>query len=559
MSDDVFTSNQNGENESALDALVGEDKKFNDVEGLAKGKQESDAHITKLEGEASELKTQLEKLQKEKGTEYTVADLMKAVREVTAKEGSEGGKPMSNEELQEVIKSVMDGENAANTKAANRAQGNKLVLDKVDGNVEAAKALVAERAGKLGMSPAKLAEMTHVDEGKRERWNNQEIMVDHPLRKAEGVRDATVFTAGLTTSITGLHCNIAVLDDVVVIENAYTIDGRSKVESQYSLLASIETTDAKEWIVGTRYHPKDLYGTLIATTQDVVNEDGDVLDREAVYEVYQKEVEDMGDGTGQYLWPRQQRGDGRWFGFNPQILATKRAKYLDRTQFHAQYYNNPNDPHDEAIDSKLFQYYNREMIAKRDGVWTYNGQQLAIFASIDFAFSLRHTADYTVVVVVGIDSDGNIYILDIKRKRTNKTKEYYDLIRETHLKWGYKKIRAEVTAAQSVIAERIKDDIREEGLVLAVDDFRPTRTMGTKDERIHAALSPRYENRTIWHFSGGLSEELEQELTQHNPAFDDIKDALHSVMGIIRVPTKRGTTRRRSNIITHSRFGGVAA
>lgn len=402
-------------------------------------------------------------------------------------------------------------------------------------------------------------DMTHVDEGKREKWNNQEIMVDHPLRKAEGVRDATVFTAGLTTSITGLHCNIAVLDDVVVIENAYTIDGRSKVESQYSLLASIETTDAKEWIVGTRYHPKDLYGTLIATTQDVVNEDGDVLDREAVYEVYQKEVEDMGDGTGQYLWPRQQRGDGRWFGFNPQILATKRAKYLDRTQFHAQYYNNPNDPHDEAIDSKLFQYYNREMITKRDGVWTYNGQQLAIFASIDFAFSLRHTADYTVVVVVGVDSDGNIYVLDIKRKRTNKTKEYYDLIRETHLKWGYKKIRAEVTAAQSVIAERIKDDIREEGLVLAVDDFRPTRTMGTKDERIHAALSPRYENRSIWHFSGGLSEELEQELTQHNPAFDDIKDALHSVMGIIRVPTKRGTTRRRSNIITHSRFGGVAA
>ena len=157
---DVFTNDQEGGNESALDALVGEGKKFNDVEGLAKGKQESDTHITKLEGEQAELKTQLEKLQKEKGTEYTVAELMKAVREATAKTGSEGDKPMSNEELQEVIKSVMDGENVANTKATNRAQGNKLVLDKVDGNVEAAKALVAERAGKLGMSPAKLAELS---------------------------------------------------------------------------------------------------------------------------------------------------------------------------------------------------------------------------------------------------------------------------------------------------------------------------------------------------------------------------------------------------------------
>ena len=402
-------------------------------------------------------------------------------------------------------------------------------------------------------------EMLHPEEGKRDKWTNSEINVDHPLRALEGVRDSTVFTAGLTTSITGLHCNIAVLDDVVVNENAYTNEGRTKVESQYSLLASIETTDAREWIVGTRYHPKDLYGTLIATNQDVVDEDGEVVDSEPVYEVYQKEVEDMGDGTGEYLWPRIQRGDGKWFGFNARILATKRAKYLDRTQFHAQYYNNPNDPGDEAIGSEYFQYYNREMVTKRDGVWTYNGRPLAVFAAIDFAYSLRKTADYTVLVVVGVDSDGNIYVLDIKRERTNKTAKYYDMIREAHLKWGFKKLRAEVTAGQAVIAERIRDDIRQEGLLLSVQDFRPTRTMGTKEERIHNQLSPRYENRTIWHYYGGLCEDLEQELIQHNPAFDDIKDALHSVMGIVRIPVDRGLKRRDSKVITHARFGGVAA
>lgn len=400
--------------------------------------------------------------------------------------------------------------------------------------------------------------MTHPDEGKREKWTNTEIMVDHPLRKAEGVRDATVFTAGLTTSITGLHCNIAVLDDIVVKENAYTIDGRRKVESQYSLLASIETTDAKEWVVGTRYHPKDLYGTLINTRMDVVTEDGDIIDTAPVYETWQREVEDMGDGTGEFLWPRQQRGDGKWFGFNPKVLALKRAKYLDRTQFHAQYYNNPNDPGDEAIESNNFQYYEREFINKREGVWTYNGQPLAVFAAIDFAFSLRSSADYTVLVVIGVDGNGNIYVLDIKRIRTNKTKAYYQLVYDAHMKWGFKKIRAEVTAAQAIIAQRIRDDIRTDGLLLTVDDFRPTRTMGTKEERMHAALSPRYENRSIWHFHGGLTEDLEQELIQQNPAHDDIKDALHSVMGIMRVPPKRAALRKKP-LMTHGRFGGVAA
>lgn len=402
-------------------------------------------------------------------------------------------------------------------------------------------------------------EMVHKDEGKREKWTNSEICVDHPDRTKEGVRDSTVFTAGLTTTITGLHCNIAVLDDVVVQENAYTEEGRSKVEAQYSLLASIETSDAKEWIVGTRYHPKDLYGTLIQTTQDIVDEYGEQIDSEAVYEVWQKEVEDMGDGTGEFLWPRMQRGDGRWFGFNPQILATKRAKYLDRTQFYAQYYNNPNDPGEEAINSEYFQYYKREMLTKRDGVWTYGGQPLATFAAMDFAYSLRKRSDFTVLIVVGVDVDGHIYILDIKRTKTNKVNDYYMMLREAHIKWGFKRVRCETTAAQAVIAERIKDEIRKDGLLISVDEYKPTRTMGTKEERIHNELSPRYQNRSVWHYYGGLCEDLEQELRQYNPAHDDIKDALHSVMGIIRAPSRRGQKKRDSNVVTHSRFGGVAA
>jgi hypothetical protein len=401
--------------------------------------------------------------------------------------------------------------------------------------------------------------MTHPDEGKRMKWTEKEIMVDHPLRIKEAVRDPTVFAAGLTTGITGLHCDIAVLDDVVVKENAYSTEGRSKVEGQYSLLSSIETADAREWVVGTRYHPKDLYGALIKIEEEVFNEDGDIVASQPVYEIYQKEVEDLGDGTGNFLWPRQQRGDGRWFGFNTQILARKRAKYLDKTQFYAQYYNNPNDPSNEAIPSDLFQYYSAEHLKKLEGKWHYAGKPLNVFAAIDFAYSLKDTADYTALVVIGVDWDGNIYILDIQRRRTNKTSEYYDMVYNGHLKWGYKKIRAEVTAAQDVIAERIKDDIKADGLALAVDKFRPTRTMGTKEERIQNTLYPYYDNHAVWHFEGGMCETLEHELVMMNPPNDDIKDALTSAIGIMRVPLKSDRTRQRSNVVYHSRFGGVAA
>jgi hypothetical protein len=402
-------------------------------------------------------------------------------------------------------------------------------------------------------------EMTHPDEGKRMKWTEKEIMVDHPLRKKEAVRDPTVFAAGLTTGITGLHCDIAVLDDVVVKENAYSNDGRDKVEGQYSLLSSIETADAREWVVGTRYHPKDLYGRLITIEEEVFNEDGDIVASQPVYEVYQKEVEDLGDGTGNFLWPRQQRGDGRWFGFNTQVLARKRAKYLDKTQFYAQYYNNPNDPGNEAIPSDLFQYYSNEHLKKIEGLWHYNGKPLNIFAAIDFAYSLKDTADYTALVIIGVDWDGNIYVLDIQRKRTNKTSAYYDMVYRAHLKWGFRKIRAEVTAAQDVIAERIKDDIKADGLALAVDKFRPTRTMGTKEERIQNTLYPYYDNLAVWHFEGGMCEALEQELVMMNPPNDDIKDALTSAIGIMRVPMKSDRQRQRSNVVYNTKFGGVAS
>ena len=401
-------------------------------------------------------------------------------------------------------------------------------------------------------------DMIHSEEGKRAKWTNSEIEVDHPDRKREGVRDPTIFTAGLTTSITGLHCNIAVLDDVVVQENAYTKEGRQKVEQQYSLLASIETTGAREWIVGTRYHPADLYGTLQERVKEMYDSGGNLISKEPIYETFQRQVEDRGDGTGEYLWPRMQRGDGNWFGFNQDVLAVKRAQYLDRTQFHAQYYNNPNDPENEAISSDYFQYYDRKFLEQSGGTWLIKGRPLNIFAAMDFAFSLKGYADYTAIVVVGIDSEGNYYVLDIDRFRTNKITDYYNALFKAHVKWSFRKVRAEVTIAQEAIVEELKDRIRSEGLALSVEKFRPTRHQGTKDERIMAVLAPRYENQSIWHYRGGYIDELEMELTQANPKHDDMKDALANAVDICIQPTAR-KSKDRKVIQFSSRFGGVAA
>ena len=399
-------------------------------------------------------------------------------------------------------------------------------------------------------------DMVNPEEGKREKWTNTEICVDHPLRKEEGVRDSTVFAAGLTTNITGFHATDVFLDDIVVPNNAYTEEGRESVRRQYSQLASIETTGARETVVGTRYHPKDIYQDLMDMKEAVFNDEGEIIDEVPVYNFSVKQVET----DGNFLWPKEFRAkDGKPFGFNNKELARKKAKYLDTAQFYAQYYNDANDPGSNRIGADRFQYYDKKHLIQEDGYWTFKGQRLNVYAAIDFAFSLSKKADYTAIVVIGIAADGHIYVLDIDRFKTDKIKIYFDKIKELHSYWGFKKLRAEVTVAQVMIVRDIKDYIIEAGMRLSVDEHRPTRAQGSKEERINSILEHRYENQSVWHYKGGYIPMLEEEILLARPSHDDVKDAFASAVDIAVPPMKSHSHQENIiNIQSHSRFGGVA-
>lgn len=401
-------------------------------------------------------------------------------------------------------------------------------------------------------------DLVNAEEGKRTKWTSSEIAVDHPKRIEEGIRDPTVFTGGLTTSLTGLHCDIAILDDVVVQENAYTEEGREKVKSQYSLLASIEGANAEEWVVGTRYHPLDLYGDLVAMEEEIHDADGNVVGTESVYEVFQKTVEEH----GQFLWPRQQRPtDGKWFGFDMGILAKKKAQYLDKTQFYAQYYNDPNRYEQALITPDKFQYYERNQIRRLDnGKWSVRGKTVNIAAAMDFAFTVGKKSDFTAIAVVGLDTDGNYYILDLDRFKTERLDEMFEHLRTLYAKWEFRKIRLEMTVAQATIARELRDQyIKPQGLALSIDEYYPTKREGDKQERLAAVLAPRYANLQVWHYRGGHTQNLEDELVQRFPVHDDLSDALCNAISTVSQPLKHFD--KRSNVIAlnagHSRFGGV--
>jgi len=404
-------------------------------------------------------------------------------------------------------------------------------------------------------------DMVIKEEAQREKWTEREIAVDHPARKEAYIRDPSIFTAGLTSNIVGMHCDIAVLDDVVVQGNAYTEEGREKVKDQYSLLSSIETLNSKEWVVGTRYHPLDLYSSLIEMEVDEYDELGNVIHAEPLFEVKEYPVETAGDGTGEFLWPRTKSPDGKWYGFDTKTLADKRAQYLNKVHFRAQYYNDPHDIDSSPIQRGLFQYYDQNYISKRDHNWYFKRERINVVAAVDFAYTTGKRSDYTSIVVVGVDGVNNYYILEIDRFKTDKISDYFQRILKLHEKWGFRKIRAEVSVAQAVIVKDLKENyIRPLGLSLSVDEYRPSRWIGSKEERILSTLEPKYANRQMWHYQGGNTQALEEELTFVNPAHDDIKDALASAVDFAQAPINLFSVKKQMEhpFSFHQKFGGVA-
>jgi phage terminase large subunit-like protein len=400
-------------------------------------------------------------------------------------------------------------------------------------------------------------EYIHPQEGKREKWTETKIHIDHPQRRKEGVRDATIATAGLTTNTTGWHADVIVSDDLVVPENAYTEKGREDVSKKASQFTSIRNAGGFTLACGTRYHPNDIYATWKVQQYEVYDNDGALADYLPVWDIKEYAVE----VDSRFLWPRAVRGDGKAFGFDLSVLARIRAEYIDKVQFYAQYYNDPNDLGSARIDETRFQYYEPKFLSY-DGHWYYKDKRLNVYAAVDFAFSLNKRADFTAIVVIGIDADNNIYVLDIDRFKTDRTLEYFKHIAHLHSRWNFKKLRAEVTVAQQIIVNDIKDFIRKEGMGIAVDEYRPSRSEGSKEERIAAALEPRYENMQVWHFRGGYIPVLEEELMQARPAHDDVKDSLASAVEIAIKPSQKrsgGVNPFKAGLPIHSRFGGVSA
>jgi len=94
------------------------------------------------------------------------------------------------------------------------------------------------------------------------RWSQTEIIVSERRRIA---KEATVTALGVGGPVISKHYDTIILDDIIDEENARTEQQREKMQVWFykSLLPCLEP-DGEIHILGTRYHPYDLYNQLLA-------------------------------------------------------------------------------------------------------------------------------------------------------------------------------------------------------------------------------------------------------------------------------------------------------
>ncbi len=289
------------------------------------------------------------------------------------------------------------------------------------------------------------------------------------------------YAAGVRSQIAGRGAHIALIDDAMSEEDAFSEAGRRYIKEWYpSGLRTRLMPNGSVIIINTRYHEDDLCGWLLSNeTEDTIP--WDVISIPAWLDEDSADLLNLPEGSSYFP---EWKPDELLRLDEAEIRANNGGKY-----WQALYMQNPTPDEGSAIKSHWFQNWDEEDPPECD----------LIIQTYDTAFSTRSTADYSVIQTWGIfeylttDLAGREYMAPnmILLGNVRERLEYPELRRTAQdLYDSYQPdicIIEKKASGQSLI-----QDMRRAGL--PVLDYLPDRD---KVARVHA-ITPILESERVW-------------------------------------------------------------
>lgn len=319
-------------------------------------------------------------------------------------------------------------------------------------------------------------------------FTDDQIILKH--RTKLGLKEPTIFCAGVDNAQTGMHPDVIIMDDLVSERNIGTDTQIQKVKDHYKFSLSLLEPGGLQIVVGTRYHMADLYGDLLkldsfeTMVRPAIDENGEPYFPTRLTKEF---LDDMRQSQGTYI-------------------------------FNCQYMLSPVDDSEAMFKQQYMQYYHKPPAFVEKYILT------------DLAISQKETADYTVILPLGVTKDKKIYVLPYERGRFEPGETINKLF-DMYLKHRglTKAVGIESVAFQKAMLYFVRDEMRRRGIYMPLVELKADRD---KKRRI-GALQPLFENLDIFIPQGDtalVNELLEFPFSAH----DDIADALAYLLQVMR-------------------------
>ena len=261
----------------------------------------------------------------------------------------------------------------------------------------------------------------------KEKWDTREIFV---APRTSVAKESTITCVGVSGAVASRHYDLIIGDDLVDEENSYTEIQREKVRTWFykTLLPCVADDRSRVYLIGTRYHPLDLYGHLIKNEFSRTNQ-----------------VVPAIAPDGSTPWPER---------FSAQWLERKRRE-MGSAIFNSQYQNDTSLMKGNIFLDKWFRYYDTQ--PNWSGMRHFVGGDPAA-TKRDALLSGDHaSSDWWTIIVGAVPSIGaqdaaDIYVRDVWRGRCSKD-AYLQKLREFNELYKPVVTTIETNAAQEYLAQ----------------------------------------------------------------------------------------------------------
>ena len=304
-----------------------------------------------------------------------------------------------------------------------------------------------------------------------QEWSRNQIRVKQLEDDVGFQKDATLKVLGVTSRIISGHYDLVILDDITDDDNSRTETRRKQLEDWYNgPLVGTFLGDTSLINIGTRWGEGDIHSYLS-------NKPGFTSLR---YKALLNEEEVEEGKPAKVIWPEHLPWDkemAKEYGLSEDVLTLKFVReHQGETFFQMQYQNNIvgsgiSKFKPQWIDDAIDRYMRLDGIIPSD---------LKKFIGVDFGGE-DVASDWCAFNVSGVDSNGDLYVLDQVRTHTSLHRQV-DIVKSLDDKYGASRIGMEAIAQQKIIT----DDIIKQNPYLPIYPIKSSRVndRGMRTDRL---------------------------------------------------------------------------